>query len=422
MTTSIGTGCKTTALESMKSFRVDAAQVVLGSAVRRALPYVLAESELRYDPARPALLNDLVFGEIVPAATDAEPSKKNFLERLYPHADAVRLKHEAMPAGPCVAVVGNRYAPPYLIGGLTNPITGEVNGEIRGGTVAVSLFGVNAIGFVNREDAPEARAHIKIRGVVVDRRGQSLSLRRFRDVLGDSGRSSHPDPHLVVVAGHSTDAGKTTCAWSLVRELQAQSFAVTVEKKTGTACCRDWLRCFADPRIGALEHEGDEIIFAPDRFPARDFVDGVGVASDVSDRPGPFVAASVRYTGAFLAQYHPDFHVVELADGISHVSNARLLRSAYFRRHARTFVYASVPTHEAVAHFCAYLHALGYDGAQILLSGPLANEPRYETAREEITVRLGLRLCRSAVYEAGRWVPTGEELADAVRKEAAGIR
>jgi hypothetical protein len=383
------------------------------------VPYLLAEPRLRYDSRRPAALNDLVFGDIVEGdPAGGEPSRKNFLQRLYPHGDAVRLTHEPFRPGPCVAVVGNRYAPPHLIGGLTHPITGRLNGEIRGGASVVSLFGVNAVGFVNREARPEARARIRIHGVIVDRRGRALTLLRFRDTVPQAEERPRAEPHLVVVAGHATDAGKTTCAWALVRGMQQRGLTVTVEKKTGTACCRDWLRCFADPRRGVLERPGDEVVFVPDRFPARDFVDGVGVASDVSAPTGPFVAASARYTRAFLGRQRPDIHVIELADSISHVSNARLLRSAYFRRHARTFVYASVPTHEAVAHFRDYLRALGYRRTRVLLSGPLANEPEHEMAREEITTRLGLRICRSAVHEAGRWIPETNELADGVLAEA----
>jgi len=80
----------------------------------------------------------------------------------------------------------------------------------------------------------------------------------------------------------------------------------------------------------------------------------------------------------------------------------------------RTLVYVSIPTYEAVSHFRAYLRALGYHQVQILLSGPPANEAQYAMARDEITARLGVPMCRSAIPEAGRWIPDGSELADAV--------
>ncbi len=318
----------------------------------------------------------------------------------------------------CVAVVGNRYAPPDVVGGLTNPLTGRPNGQITGGAVVDSLYGVNAIGFVNHHASPEDRVRIRVHGVMVDGRGRALNLSAFRERLSGDTAASGPEPHLIAVAGHSRDAGKTTSAWALVSELQKRGFTVTVEKKTGTACCGDWLRCYADPRVGAMQRYGDEIVFHPDRFPARDFVDAVGVASDVSVDVGTLVRTSVPYTRGFLARHRSDFHVIELADSIAHVSNVGLLRSAYFRRRLRTLIYVSSPTHEAVDHFRAYLRGLGYRRLQVLLSGPLANEARYEMAREEIAARQDLPICRSAVQDGERWIPDGSQLASAVLEES----
>jgi hypothetical protein len=327
------------------------------------------------------------------------------------------LKNERMQPGPCIGVVANRYAPPYLIGGLTNPVTGRPNGEIRGGSEVDGLFGVNAIGYVNHERDIGERVRIRVRGCLVDRRGRSVNLSWFRDRLPDPTESAMPQPHLIVVAGHSTDAGKTTCAWALVSELRIRGFAVTVEKKTGTASCRDWLRCYADPRTGALQGEGDEIVFAFDKFPARDFVDGVGVASDVSVGLRKFIPASIAYSRAFLGRARSDFHVIELADSLSHVTNVGILRTRFFRQRIKTLVYSGIPTQESAAHLLAYLRLLGYRQTRVLLSGPLANEERYGMAREEIAMRLGLRICRSATHEGGCWIPEGSELARAVLEE-----
>jgi len=74
---------------------------------------------------------------------------------------------------------------------------------------------------------------------------------------------------------------------------------------------------------------------------------------------GRLVTESVRYTSAFVAWKHADFHVIELADSMAHLSNANLLRSAYFRKSVKTIVYAVVPTHEAAAHLVTYVRSLG---------------------------------------------------------------
>jgi hypothetical protein len=398
----------------MKSFRCEPENVMLASALRRALPYLSAERELRYDPQRLASLNDLIFGELtsLPSAP-CFSGRERWLERLYPAGaeGSVKLRHERMQLGPFVGVVANRYAPPYLIGGLTNPITRQPNGEVRGGSEVLALFDINAIGYVN---CGSGCAGIRVGGVVVDRQGRTLNLSSFRDILAEPQDAATPQPHIIAVAGRSTDAGKTMCMRALVGALRCRGFTVTVEKKTGTACCRDWLSCHADARTDALENEGDEFVFAPDSFPARDFVDAVGVASDVSISVKKFVAPSIAYTRAFLSRNHPDFHVVELADSLSHVSNAGLLRSRYFREQIKTLVYAGAPTHEAAVHLLAYWRSLGYRQTPVVLSGPLANEEQYSMARDEIRERLGLEICRSATRQYDRWIPAGSELASAV--------
>ena len=399
----------------MNTFDLNPDNVMLGGALRRVAPYLLTSGSLRYDPLRTARLNDLVFGEIVqvPARSFSE-LKINILERFYPHDTGVRLRNEPFQLGPCIAVVGNRYAPPYIIGGLNNPFTGRSNGEIAGGTIVDSLFGLNAVGFVNREVDPGERVRIKIKGVLVDSEQRSLNLELFREILPEPAEDVTTRARWIVIAGRSTDSGKTTCAWALVSELRSQGYEVTLEKKTGTACCKDWLRCFADPAASVLEEENDEICFNLDQFPARDFVDGLGVASDVSAQPDSFVKRSVGYTRAFLSHVKPEFHIIELADSIAHVSNAMLLRSEYFRDQALTLVYSGIASYEAAAHLSAYVSALGHGRTPLLLSGALANESGFGMARDEIRERLGLTICRSAVENGNRWMPIGRELATAV--------
>jgi hypothetical protein len=102
------------------------------------------------------------------------------------------------------------------------------------------------------------------------------------------------------------------------------------------------------------------VCFQPDEFPARDFVDGLGVASGVSVAATQFASPSIRYTRAFVVRGRPDFHVMELADNLAHVSNVALLRSRYFRQRTGILVYVGLTTPEAAAHFVAYVRGLGY--------------------------------------------------------------
>jgi hypothetical protein len=77
-------------------------------------------------------------------------------------------------------------------------------------------------------------------------------------------------------------------------------------------------------------------------------------------------------------------------------------------------VYAGISTHEAAARLMTHVRSLRYSRTQLLLSGPLANEEKYEMAREEIRERLGLPICRLATDEDGQWIPSGDELACAI--------
>lgn len=414
----------------------DPDHVIYGSALRRAWP--LAEARvLRYDPAREAGLNDLVFGEFLPVPEGLDPSL-HWLERSRPCGPALAdIELSPLQEGPCVGVVGNRYAPPHLWGGLFHPVTGACNGVVRGGVKIDSLFGVNCLGFTN--DGPEIRPRVRVLGTLVDRTGRSLSLQDFREPWtpgpdrirerqmehpefgrqSDS-RSSAPsgECRLIVVAGHSTDAGKTMCARALVRGLRARGFTVTVEKKTGTACCRDWLSCLLDRTLAPP----DEPAAAPFRMTldlgrtgGSDFVDALGVASDVSIDPHHFARESAAYTARKLDGPDSAFHVVELADGISHITNHTLLAEPAFRWRIAALVYCPLPSAEATAHFLVHAAGLGLSpGTPVLLSGPLANEARHRLARLEVEHRWRTPVVPSATLTRAGWEPLGDDLAAAL--------
>ncbi len=407
----------------------DPHQVIYGSALRRAWRLVDA-GLLHYDPDREAGLNDLVFGELLPPPAGTLWTT-NWLERAWPAGPSVaEIEMAPLSSGPCIGVVGNRYAAPWLIGGLFHPITGLRNGVIRGGVEVDSLFGVNCLGFFN--SGPEPRARVKVLGTLVDETGRSLSLLDFREPW-TRGRDLPPAAPLfapgpeddrsrqcrqIVVAGHATDSGKTTCARALIRALRRRGFRVTVEKKTGTACCRDWLSCLLDRRLDPPAQPGVppfRTTLELDGPDGRDFVDALGVASDVSLPPSRFARESAAYTVHHLRRLESDFHVVELADGISHVSNLALLSQPAFAGRIAALVYCSLPSPEAVSHFLSFSSHLGLPrGTPVLLSGPLANEGRFELARLEVQQRWHVAALPSADMVDGSWEPTGESLAAAL--------
>ncbi|GAB4220131.1 MAG: hypothetical protein Kow001_00610 [Acidobacteriota bacterium] len=413
----------------------DPDQVIYGSALRWAWTLVEA-GVLYYDPDRDAGLNDLVFAEFLPVPSGLDPSLKNWLERSRPRGPALaEIELSRLQEGPCVGVVGNRYAPPYLWGGLFHPVTGAANGVVRGGVEVDSLFGVNCLGFIN--DGPDVRPRVRVLGTLADKAGRSLSLRDFRESwTPEPGRNRHRLPgsassaqsavrsaappgecRLIVVAGHSTEAGKTTCARALVRGLRARGFPVTVEKKTGTACCRDWLSCLLDRTLESPLDPAAPLRLSLDleRTGGSDFVDALGVASDVSMPARRFARESAAYTARKLNAGASAFHVVELADGISHTTNQALLVEPAFRRRIDALVYCPLPSPEATAHFLVHVARLGLSpGTPVLLSGPLANESCHRLARLEVEHRWRIPVVPSATLTDAGWEPMGDGLAAAL--------
>jgi hypothetical protein len=397
---------------------IDSRDVVVGSALRRVGPILWSGESFVCDPKRPARLNDLVFGEILEVPEAGRVDTANWIERIHPGESPAKLaiSPEPLRKGVFVGVIGNRYAPPYLIGGLQDPVTRQSNGEIRGGSIAEGLFAANCVGFVNLAAGDFPRARVRIEGVLIDRRRRPFNLRDFREPLERAHSSFSGDSKRVLVAGYSSDAGKTVTARALVRELTSRGFRVTFEKKSGTACCRDWLSCF--PESG-LESPANDSSVAREiniqAFPARDFVDGLGVASDVSVAITTFVRESVLYTDSFVARRSPDFHVMELADNIAHGPNWALLRDPAFASRLSAIVYCPLPRIESVIHFLSFLRStLGLRDLPVVLSGPLANEARFEIVRREARARCRVPIARSARLLEMGWESEGEDLAEAL--------
>ncbi len=395
---------------------LDPRNVIIGSALRRAGATLWSGAPIDCDPNRPARLNDLVIGEIleVPKTNDAEAP--NWIERLYPGESPgrVTISREPLRKGVFIGTIGNRYAPPYVLGGLQDPVTRRPNGEIRGGSIAESLFAVNCVGFVNMAADDFPRARVRVDGVLIDGRRRPINLRGFREPLGRMEPDNSERSRRVLVAGYSSDAGKTVTARALVRELTSRGFRVTLEKKSGTACCRDWLSSFPQDDIeGAAGDSPTAREIDLQAFPARDFVDGLGVVSDVSIDTRTFVRESVLYTEAFVAQRSPDFHVMELADNIAHGPNWALLRDPAFASRLSALVYCPLPRIEAVIHFLSFLRStLGLGDLPVVLSGPLANEAQFEIVRREVRARCRVPVAPSARLLTRGWESEGSSLVD----------
>jgi hypothetical protein len=396
----------------------DSREVVVGSALRRVGSVLWSGESIDCDPKRRARLNDLVFGEILEVPEAGRVDTPNWIERIHPGKSTgqVMIAREPLRKGAFIGAIGNRYAPPYLIGGLQDPVTRHPNGEIRGGSIAEGLFAANCVGFVNLAASDFPRARVRVEGVLIDRRRRPLNLRDFREPLEPPHTNCSGDSKRVLVAGYSSDAGKTVTARALVREFTSRGLRVTFEKKSGTACCRDWLSCFPESGLESPE-DGSSPAREIDirEFPARDFVDGLGVVSDVSIAIRTFVRESGIYTDSFVARRSPDFHVMELADNIAHGPNWALLRDPAFASRLSAIIYCPLPRIESVIHFLSFLRStLGLRELPVVLSGPLANEARFEIVRREVRARCRVPIAPSARLRTTGWESEGKDLAEAL--------
>lgn len=396
---------------------IDPDKVIVGSALRRAR-HLLFDSTIKYQSEIPLALNHIVAGEIIKAPPVSEQDTGlNWIERIYPGSKdrLVCLKNEFLKEGPFIGVLGNRYAPPYLIGGLTHPIDGYPH-RLRGEEPISSLFGVNCIGWFDQGPKKEHRTILRILGTLIDEQGP-VSLRHFREKV--KGRemvsaSQTARVSLVLIGGYSTNAGKSTCARALSASLRKRGFRVSIEKKSGTACCRDWISCLGKDQVQNVGSIEPGFEFDPDQSYGRDFVDGLGIASDVSLDSESFTLESTSYTGRLLHNWRPDFHIVELADGLCHQRNWSLLQNPEFKQWISCIIYSPHPSFEAAAQSLSFFRNELKIQQPVLFSGPIANEENYTIAQEEILFRLKTPICPSALFKDQQWVPDGEALADHV--------
>lgn len=361
--------------------------LIICSVLRRML-HVFDAKHLTYDTDRAARCNDLVLAEIKYTPERPLDNSEYYMERIFHGKKGLIFKAEEPRPGLIAVAVGNRYAPKSLIGGLYNPITGRVNGEIRGGSDVYDLGTYNLVGFINHIIEPRQRGRMKVLGTLLDRKGKPFNTEDFRVRWKDAAVPRHGLG--VLVCGSAMDSGKTSCCTALAKGLRSRGLRVTFEKKTGTGSFRDGLRtCLEDHDMSDMTGPGIEVDYT--NLSASDFVESAGRVSDVSGPLDQFVYNSLLFTPGFLADRKPDLHIVELADNLSHLSNLALLQHERFRDLFQAIIYVPVPSFDTVHHFLHFLRKeLHWHDIPVAFSGPIANESQWVVLREEITERLGL--------------------------------
>lgn len=173
---------------------------------------------------------------------------------------------------------------------------------------------------VSRHHAMKPPTEIRPMGILRDANGVALNLSRWGwpGVATPAGAASQP--HMVLVAGSSMNAGKTTLCANVIRTLRHCGLATAALKLTGTGSGGDiWKYLDA----GAIE--------------AMDF-GNVGLASTAGMDVRALDAAISRLCAAVTPR--ADIIVAELADGILQRETSQLLQGSALRGRIGSLLFA----------------------------------------------------------------------------------
>ncbi len=198
-----------------------------------------------------------------------------------------------------IAVVfGNRYAPDQFEA-IVPDILRPCHLVAAGGVAARVL---------NRHERMKRATRITPLGLLGDRDGHPLNLSSFR--LAQVGRIN-PEPLVLVVAGTSMNAGKTTACANLVKGLVRRGLQVAAAKITGTGAGSDYR---------ALVDAGAD--------PVYDFLDAGYVSTYRLEKDA--LVDIVMTLGGHLARSGADIIVLEVADGLLQRETARIFATREF--------------------------------------------------------------------------------------------
>lgn len=256
-----------------------------------------------------SLVNQLLTGAVNPAAGDILLARVDELGQ-HPRLELTTSRRAEMFEGDEIAVVfGNRYAPDQFEAIV--PDIMEPCHLIAAGGVAARLL--------NSHSKMKRPTKITPLGLLADGEGTPLNLMSFR--LSQPA-TINPEPLVLVVAGTSMNAGKTTACASLVKGLVRTGLQVAAAKITGTGAGADYR---------SLVDAGADPVF--------DFLDAGYVSTYRLDRHD--LIDIVMIIGGHLAASGPDVIVLEVADGLLQRETARLFVTPEFTNWVDGVVFAA---------------------------------------------------------------------------------
>jgi len=251
-----------------------------------------------------------------------------------------------------VLAYGNRYAPDQFEAEIPDSLA-PCHMVAAGGIASKAL---------SSNDKARRPTEITPIGLIVDRSGKPINLASY----ALPAVNARELPPIVIVAGTSMNAGKTTTATSLIHGLVRAGFRVGAAKLTGTGAGGDF---WSMTDAGAHK--------------VLDFTDA-GHASTYLCAPQEIEAITHKLF-AQLAADDCDVIVAEIADGIFQRETVSLLKADFFRSLIQAIIFATVDAAGA-RDGANWLAGLGYN--LLGISGMLTRSPLARRETEEAT---GLR-------------------------------
>lgn len=264
--------------------------------------------------------------------------------------DRTGVTYHLFPGDRIIGAFGNRYA--------TDQYEGYVPTQVPDEFDLLSIGGV--CGHVaSRHDAMTVPTRLRFLGVVSDARAQPLNLSQFRLPHRDCGSTCE----VILVVGASMNSGKTTTVGTLVRALSGFGYTVCAAKVTGTAAGKDG-RYFSS--CGAAR--------------VLDFTD-VGHASTYLLSLHELLDIYTTLL-ASLQHVHPDYIVIEVADGIFQRETRMLLESIRFRSRINHVFFAA---NDSLSAECGVRHLRDMGLPVRATSGMVTQSPLASREAEEAT-------------------------------------
>jgi len=246
-------------------------------------------------------IGDVVYGKVVHLGQHSQLENKS--GRI----------HDINNGSRGIFVFGNRYAPDYYEGFVSEILKTEVDLMARSGVVGDVVI---------KNASMKDPTIIRILGYVYDRNENLINTRNFSLIKPNQIIKKPNRSKLILVVGTSMNSGKSASAIAACWALSTMGYDVRASKITGTASLKDILKM----QDGGAKHISD---FTYSGFPSTYML-------EENDLLNIFNNSDLKY-----ANNPNNYWVVEIADGILQRETAILLKSLDVRNRIHKLIFAA---------------------------------------------------------------------------------